>query len=157
MVQYIQAAADRGVRAQTGAAGEQLELTGGPAPGLHRYQRCHAEDHLTAAGGAAAGRAAAGSHAGCIAGAPSRAEYLDGRAQPGPLAGLTGRRLPTWPGLQVPPRGLADRGQAPGDDLPPCPTCRARRYRAVPGRSRGPATGSGDGRQARRQAPDAVG
>ena len=81
----------------------------------------------------------------------------NGRAQPGPLAGLTGRRLPSWPGLQVPPRGLANRGQAPGDDLPPGPTCRARRYRAVPGRLRGQATGSGDGRQARRQAPDAVG
>ena len=62
-----------------------------------------------------------------------------------------------WPGLQVPPRGLADRGQAPGDDLPPGPPCRARRYRAVPGRLRGQATGSGDGRQARYQAPDAVG
>ena len=78
MVQYIQVAADRGVRAQTGPGGEQLELTGGPAPGLHRYQRCHAEDHLTAAD-----RAAAGSHAGCIAGAPSRAEYLDELAAAG--------------------------------------------------------------------------
>jgi hypothetical protein len=78
VVQYVQVAADRGVRAQTGPAGEQLELTGGPAPGLHRYQRCHAGDHLTAAG-----RAAAGSHAGCIAGAPSRAEYLDGLAAAG--------------------------------------------------------------------------
>ena len=44
--------------------------------------------------------------------------------------------------------GRAAAGQRPG---------RARRYRAVPGRLRGQATMSRDGRQARCQAPDAIG
>jgi len=52
---------------------------------------------------------------------------------------------------------LADGGQAVGDDAPPGPTWRARRYRAVPGRLRGQAARSGDGRQAWCQAPDAIG
>ena len=78
-----------------------------------------------------------------------------GPGQPCPLT-FSASATAAWPGLQVPPRGLADCGQATGDDLLPGPTCRARHYRAVPGRLRGQATGLGDGRQARRQVPDPV-
>jgi len=82
-----------------------------------------AGDHLSAAG-----RAAAGSYAGCIAGALSRAEYLDGLA----AAGFTDASV------------TFTHEAAPG--------MHSAIIRAVR-----PVTGSGDGRQARREAPDPIG
>ena len=101
-----------------------------------------AEDHLTAAD-----RAAAGSYAGCIAGALSRAEYLDGLAAAGFAGrighlhprGSPGHALGDHPGRQARHRitGEPSPGRWPGSPAAACRPGRAFRCRRGASRTAG--------------------